>query len=132
MGTERIRRAATLTELGTAWGYSRAVRAGDRIEVSGTGAWNPDGSVFAPGDPYRQTLEVFRIMSVALADLGAALDDVIRTRAFLVEIDEWQDVARAHVELFGQIRPASTCIGGAVLLDPDLRVEIEASAIVTE
>jgi enamine deaminase RidA (YjgF/YER057c/UK114 family) len=121
---------ATKTSLGEVWGYSRAIRAGDRIEVSGTAAWADDGSVFAPGDAYQQTRAIFVIISDALADLGASLDDVIRTRVFLADVDDFAEVARAHAEAVGGTRPASSCIGGAQLLHPDLRVEIEVSALV--
>jgi enamine deaminase RidA (YjgF/YER057c/UK114 family) len=125
-------RVATVTALGELWGYSRAVRVGDRIEVSGTAAWNDDGTVRAPGDAYSQTRAVFGIIECALAELGAGLRDVIRTRVFITHPEDFAEVARAHAEVFGAIRPASSCLGAAHLLHPDLRVEIEASAVMPE
>jgi enamine deaminase RidA (YjgF/YER057c/UK114 family) len=124
------KRVATRTSLGDAWGYCRALRAGDRVEVSGTAAWNDDGTVFAPGNAYEQTHAIFAIIRDALADLGASLDDVIRTRVFIINVDDFAEVARAHAEALGGTHPASSCIGAAHLLHPDLRVEIEASAVV--
>jgi len=113
------------------WGYARAVRVGDRIEVSGTTAVGPDGQVISPGDAYGQTRFVLGVIEDALRELDAVLEDVVRTRAFLRSIDDWREVGRAHVEVLGSILPASSCVGGVDLLDPALLVEIEATAIVT-
>jgi enamine deaminase RidA (YjgF/YER057c/UK114 family) len=114
----------------TLWGYSRAIRVADRIEVSGTSAIHPDGSVHAPGDAYEQTRYVIGIIDSALTELGSSLTHVVRTRAYLVHIDDWKEVGRAHLQAFGTTLPASTCVGGAVLLDPGLLVEIEATAVI--
>lgn len=113
-----------------AWGYSRAIRIGDRIEVAGTSAIHPDGSVHSPGDPYEQTRYILGIIERALAEVGSCFEHVIRTRAFLTRIDDFREVGRAHRETFGATLPVSTCVGGAVLLDPQLLVEIEASAVI--
>lgn len=112
------------------WGYSRAVRVGDRIEVAGTSAIKADGSVHAPGDPYAQAVFVLDVIERALNALGAGVEDVVRTRAYLTDISTWREVGRAHAERFGKVMPASTCVGGAVLLDPELLVEFEAVAVV--
>jgi enamine deaminase RidA (YjgF/YER057c/UK114 family) len=112
------------------WGYSRALRVGDRIEVSGTTAVSADGEVVAAGDPYAQTRFIFGIIATALAELGASLDDVVRTRVFLRDIVHWREVGRAHRELFGSVKPTSSCVGGVDLLNPALLVEIEAVAAV--
>lgn len=112
------------------WGYCRALRLGDRILVSGTSATEADGSVHAPGDPYRQTVFIIGVIERALRELGAGLDDIVRTRAFLTDIADWHEVGRAHLEHLGETLPTSTCIGGAVLMHPELVVELEAEAIV--
>ena len=132
MATRPVQRVLTSTSLGDVWGYSRAIRVGDRIEVSGTAAWNEDGTVFAPREAYRQTQAIFAIIERALEDLGAGLHDVIRTRVFITHQEDFAEVARAHFEVFGAIRPASSCLGAAHLLHPDLRVEIEASALMPD
>jgi enamine deaminase RidA (YjgF/YER057c/UK114 family) len=100
------------------------------VVVSGTSASLPDGSVFAPRDPYAQSHYVFDVIERALIEVGAQMREVVRTRAFLTDIEMWREVGRAHLERFGEIQPASTCVGGAVLLHPDLVVEFEAEAIV--
>ena len=110
-------------------GYSRAVRVGDHIEVSGTAAAGPDGEVLAPGDLYRQTKEALRIIGDALTELGASFEDVVRTRVFLTEISRWEEAGRAHGEVFSEIRPACAFIGATGFVDPDMLVEIEATAI---
>jgi len=112
------------------WGYSRAIRVGSLIEVSGTSAMTPAGTVFGVGDAYGQTRYVLEAIGQALTKLGASLDDVIRTRVFLVNIDDWPEVGRAHAESFSQRKPTSSCIGGAALMTPELLVEIEATALV--
>lgn len=113
-----------------AWGYSRAVRIGDRVEVSGTSATNPDGSVHAPGDAYEQTRFVLEIVAAALGEVGASMADVVRTRAYLKRIEDWREVGRAHLGAFGDVQPASTCVAGIELMHPDLLVELEAVAVV--
>ena len=111
------------------YGYSRAVRTGSLIEVSGTTAVGPDGEPVAPGDPYEQTRYVFGIIGVALAEFGASFGDVVRSRVFLRNIDDWREVGRAHRETFADALPASSCVGGCDLLHPELLVEIEVSAV---
>ncbi len=113
-------------------GYSRAVRVGPFIHVAGTTAWNAKGEIVGPGDPYVQTVQVLRNIERALKTAGARLEDVVRTRAFVTDIDRWQDVARAHGEFFGKIRPAMTLVQVNRLVDPKMLVEIEADAIVAD
>ena len=123
-----VQRVASLAPYTARWGYSRAIRHGDRILVSGTSATRPDGSVHAPGDPYEQTRYVLELIQTALQDLGSSLPDVVRTRVYLTTPDIWPEVGRAHLEYFGATLPASTCIAGVELMQPDLLVEIEAEA----
>jgi enamine deaminase RidA (YjgF/YER057c/UK114 family) len=111
-------------------GYSRAVRVGDTIEVSGTAGANPDGTVVAPGDVYGQARKALRIIGMALEDLGAGFEDVIRTRIFLKDPTRWEEAGRAHGEIFSSVRPATILAGVTGFVDPDILVEIEASAVV--
>lgn len=111
-------------------GYSRAVRAGNTIEVSATAASSPEGTILHPGDVYRQTKEALRIIGEALEELGASLEDVIRTRVFMVDASRWREVARAHAEVFGEIRPATGLFGVSEFIVREILVEIEATAIV--
>jgi len=115
----------------TRWGYSRAVRTGAVIEVSGTSSMTPGGSVFGVGDPYAQARYVLEVIRGAIAHLGGSLEDVVRTRVFVVDIDDWPEVGRAHAEFFGELKPASSCLGGITLMSPELLVEIEATAVVS-
>jgi enamine deaminase RidA (YjgF/YER057c/UK114 family) len=108
-------------------GYSRAVRAGNTVYVSGCTA-TVEGEVVAVGDPYEQTRLALQGVIDALARLGAEPRHVVRTRMYVTDISRWQDVGRAHGEVFGEIRPASTLVAVAGLLDPSLLVEIEAEA----
>ena len=110
-------------------GYSRAVRAGDLIEVAGTTAGAPDGSVIAPGDMYGQTKACLEIILRALDKLGASAEHVIRTRMFLTDISLWEEAGRAHAEVFGDIKPASTMVEVSAFLDPEYLIEIEATAV---
>ena len=119
---------------GTPWepvvGYSRAVRVGSVIHVAGTTATDETGKLVGIGDPYLQTMQAFRNIERALVKAGATLRDVVRTRVFVADIKRWQDVGRAHGEIFGAIRPASTMVQVAGFVDPAMLVEIEAEAIV--
>lgn len=111
-------------------GFSRAVRVGDQIAVAGTAPLGPDGKTVAPGDLYRQTLRCLEIIVDAVQQLGGRKEDIIRTRIFLVDVARWQEAARAHGEVFSEIRPASTFVGTSALIGPDWLVEIEADAVV--
>lgn len=118
------------TEWESAVGYSRAVRVDDRIEVSGTTATDADGTVVGVGDPEAQTERAIATVERALEDLGASLADVVRTRLFVTDVEDWEAIGRAHEAAFGDVRPAATMVEVERLIDPDLLVEIEAVAIV--
>ncbi|MCG8320910.1 MAG: RidA family protein [Cytophagales bacterium] len=109
-------------------GYSRAVRIGNQIEVAGTTAV-VNGEVVGVNDPYLQTKCILQIIQKALEEAGASLEDVIRTRIFVVNMDHWQAVGKAHGEFFKEIKPAATMIGVKSLINKDLLVEIEAAAV---
>jgi enamine deaminase RidA (YjgF/YER057c/UK114 family) len=109
-------------------GYSRAVRDGPHVYVAGTAAIYPDG-VETPSDAYAQAKQCLEIIVAALAEVGATAADVVRTRVYLVHAEDWEDVGRAHGEIFGDTRPASAFLVIAGLLDPRWLVEIEADAI---
>ena len=111
-------------------GYSRAVRVGQTVSVSGSTAMTPSGLV-GKGDPYAQTIQTFKTIEAALKEAGASLTDVVRTRIYMANIDQWQEVGRAHGEIFGNIRPATTMVEVKRLIDPDMLVEIEADAIIS-
>jgi len=121
---------------GTSWepvvGYSRAVRVDGRIWVSGTTSTGSDGAIVGKGDPYAQAKQAIANIERALAAAGAVLADVVRTRIFVTDIAHWQDIGRAHGEAFANIRPATTMVEVARLIDPDLLVEIEADAVIID
>jgi len=113
-------------------GFSRAVRVGNAIAVSGTAPIAPGGGTAYPGDLYRQTRTCLEIIKEAIEKAGGRLEDVIRTRIMLVDISRWQDAARAHGEFFGDIRPASTFVQVSRFIDADWLVEIEADGMVVQ
>lgn len=113
-------------------GYSRVVKAGNIIEVAGTTATDQEGKVVGPGDPYTQTKYIFQKIKTYLEKAGASIEDVVRTRMFVTDISQWEAIGKAHSEYFRKIKPAASMLEVSKLIDQELLVEIEVTAIINK
>ena len=113
-------------------GCSRAVRVGSHIMISGTTAFGKDGQVVGLGNPYQQTIQILKTIKKALEEAGASIKDVVRTQMYVINVEDWESIGKAHGEFFGEIKPATTMVEVSKLIEPELLVEIEAEAVIEE